>query len=225
MKHVKTNTILALATVLALGVAGCKGQKPTKLTTIPGVKTIVQNPTTTGPVGPQFPTQPPPGTTLPPTQPPTTTTFPPTTTQPPVVINPGPTVDPINFDFPSSFENTFADRRALFDLMLNFDYDSAAIRPADMPKIEQVARHLLQNPKFLLQVEGHCDERGTEQYNLSLGERRALAVTEQIIRMGISPNRIRTLSLGEEVPLVDAGSQDAYAQNRRGEFVLMVPQR
>lgn len=221
MKYDKLNITFAVLTLFAVGVSGCKSQKPTKLTTIPGVKTVVQNPNPTGPVGPVTPVNPPPGTTLPPTTPPTTTPVGPTG---PVVVNPGPT-DPMNFDFPSTFENTIADRDALFDLMVNFDYDSASIRPADMPKITEVARHLLQNPKFLLQVEGHCDERGTEQYNLSLGERRALAVTEQIIRLGISPNRIRTLSLGEEVPMVDSSTQDAYAQNRRGEFVLMVPQR
>ena len=221
MKYDKLNITFAVLALFAVGVSGCKSQKPTKLTTIPGVKTVVQNPSPTGPVGPVTPVNPPPGTTLPPTPPPTT---PPVGPTGPVVVNPGPT-DPMNFDFPSTFENTIADRDALFDLMVNFDYDSASIRPADMPKITEVARHLLQNPKFLLQVEGHCDERGTEQYNLSLGERRALAVTEQIIRLGISPNRIRTLSLGEEVPMVDSSTQDAYAQNRRGEFVLMVPQR
>ncbi len=224
MKYDKLKILFAVIGVLAVGVSGCKSQKPTKLTTIPGVKTVVQNPNPTGPVGPVNPVNPPPGTTLPPTTPPTTTPIGPITPNGPVVVNPGPT-DPMNFDFPSSFENTIANRDALFDLMVNFDYDSAAIRPGDMPKITEVARHLLQNPKFLLQVEGHCDERGTEQYNLSLGERRALAVTEQIIRLGISPNRIRTLSLGEEVPMVDSSTQDAYAQNRRGEFVLMVPQR
>ena len=222
MMKMKLNSTLVAVAALALGAVGCTGQKPTKLTTVPGVKTIVQNPNPTGPVGPTTPTQPPPGTTLPPTQPPTTTT--PVGPQNPVVVNPGPQ-DPMNFDFPTTFENAIADRNALFDLMVNFDYDSAAIRPVDMPKIEQVARHLIQNPNFLLQVEGHCDERGTEQYNLSLGERRALAVTEQIIRLGIAPNRIRTLSLGEEVPLVDSSSQDAYSQNRRGEFVLMVPRQ
>ena len=219
MKYDKLNITFAVLTLFAVGVSGCKSQKPTKLTTIPGVKTVVQNPNPTGPVGPVTPVNPPPGTTLPPTTPPTTTPVGPTG---PVVVNPGPT-DPMNFDFPSTFENTIADRDALFDLMVNFDYDSASIRPADMPKITEVARHLLQNPKFLLQVEGHCDERGTEEYNLSLGERRALAVVDMLIRSGISGSRIHTESYGEKVPLDEADKAAARSKNRRSEFVLVIP--
>ena len=87
--------------------------------------------------------------------------------------------------------------------MVQFDYDSSAVRPSDLPKVELVAQHLIQNPTHKLLIEGHCDERGTEDYNVSLGERRALAVLDELLRLGISQDRLRTTSYGEKVPLMD----------------------
>jgi peptidoglycan-associated lipoprotein len=72
-------------------------------------------------------------------------------------------------------------------------------------------------------VEGHCDERGTEDYNLSLGERRALAVVDELIRYGVTPDRLRTTSYGEKIPITDGITEEAFFQNRRGEFVLLKP--
>ena len=66
--------------------------------------------------------------------------------------------------------------------------------------VAQVAQHLIQNPQHMMLVEGHCDERGTEEYNLSLGERRALTVAEELVRLGVSADRLGTQSLGEKVP-------------------------
>jgi peptidoglycan-associated lipoprotein len=74
-----------------------------------------------------------------------------------------------------------------------------------------------------LLVEGHCDERGTEEYNRSLGERRALALREELARMGIDPSRIRTVSFGEDKPFAQGHDESAWRQNRRGEFVLYHP--
>jgi len=72
-------------------------------------------------------------------------------------------------------------------------------------------------------IEGHCDERGTEDYNVSLGERRALSVVDELLRLGINQGRIRTTSYGEKVPMSDGPTEQAFAQNRRGEFVLLKP--
>ena len=72
-------------------------------------------------------------------------------------------------------------------------------------------------------IEGHCDERGTEEYNRALGERRALSVRDALVGLGVSTDRVRTMSLGEDRP-ADMGLDDsAFARNRRGEFVLLKP--
>jgi peptidoglycan-associated lipoprotein len=86
-----------------------------------------------------------------------------------------------------------------------------------------VAKHLKGKPTDLLLIEGHCDERGTEEYNRSLGERRALALRDALGKLGVSGDRIRTLSFGEDKP-ADAGHNEAaWTKNRRGEFILLVP--
>jgi peptidoglycan-associated lipoprotein len=74
-----------------------------------------------------------------------------------------------------------------------------------------------------LLVEGHCDERGTEEYNRSLGERRALALREALASQGVSPMRVTTRSFGEDRPAVPGNNESAYRQNRRGEFVVLTP--
>ena len=108
--------------------------------------------------------------------------------------------------------------------MLQFKvFESDAHLSIEFCNIEFVARHLLSQPNHLLYVEGHCDERGTEDYNVSLGERRALAVVDELLRLGISQGRIRTTSYGEKVPMADGLTEQAFTQNRRGEFVLLKP--
>jgi peptidoglycan-associated lipoprotein len=73
-------------------------------------------------------------------------------------------------------------------------------------------------PSVIVQVEGHCDERGTQEYNLALGEKRALATREHLIKLGIPADRIITISYGEEMPAIQGGGESAWAQNRRCEF-------
>ena len=74
-------------------------------------------------------------------------------------------------------------------------------------------------------MDGHCDERGTEEYNRSLGERRALAVREHLIRLGIAPERVRTLSWGEDRPVDTGHNEEAWQKNRRAEFILLKPKQ
>ena len=102
-------------------------------------------------------------------------------------------------------------------------FDSSVVRPADVSKVEAVAAHLRSNPGHAVIIEGHCDERGTEEYNRALGERRALSVRELMVRMGADAGRIHTISYGEDVPAVVGTTEAAYSQNRRGEFVLLRP--
>ena len=106
---------------------------------------------------------------------------------------------------------------------IHFAYDSAELPPEDLPHITKVAEYLVQNPQHLLEVEGHCDERGTEDYNLSLGERRAQAIAQALSELGVTANRLATKSMGEKMPVVQGSDKESFAANRRGEFVLYVP--
>jgi peptidoglycan-associated lipoprotein len=87
----------------------------------------------------------------------------------------------------------------------------------------EVADFLKQNPQAAVRVEGNCDERGTEEYNRSLGERRALAAREELVRQGITPDRVDTLSYGEDKPLDSGHNESAWKQNRRDDFILLTP--
>ncbi len=113
------------------------------------------------------------------------------------------------------------DRAALAAHVVHFDYDSSAIRTADQANVEAVASYLKSNDDVGVRVDGHCDERGTEGYNDSLGERRAAALREALIALGANPDLVITRSLGERQPIDPAQNESAYAQNRRGEFIVL----
>ncbi len=102
-----------------------------------------------------------------------------------------------------------------------FDYDKYNIRPDAAQTLASNAEYLKQNPNVKIQIEGHCDERGSNDYNLALGQKRASAAKAYLVKLGISPNRISTISYGEERPLVNESNEDAWAQNRRAEFVIL----
>jgi peptidoglycan-associated lipoprotein len=102
-----------------------------------------------------------------------------------------------------------------------FDYDSSAIKAGEKTKIETVAGYLKGNVSVAVKVEGHCDERGTEEYNRALGERRALAVRQYLIQTGITPERVDTISYGEDKPAAEGHDEMVWKQNRRGEFVIL----
>lgn len=101
-----------------------------------------------------------------------------------------------------------------------FGYDSAQVSGSERSKLESVASHMRSNPSSLLVVEGHCDERGSREYNLSLGERRALAARAYLIGLGIDGDRIQTKSFGSERPVAFGHDEDAWRLNRRAEFLL-----
>ena len=121
------------------------------------------------------------------------------------------------------FENMLMDRDALAAQTVYFELDRSEIHPDDLSKVEAVAGILAQDPQNKVLIEGHCDERGTEEYNRALGERRALSVRDALSGLGVSADRVRTMSYGEDRP-ADPGLNDAaYSRNRRGEFVLLKP--
>lgn len=101
-----------------------------------------------------------------------------------------------------------------------FGYDSNAVQEAERAKLEEVAAYLQKEQDIALIVEGHCDERGSREYNLALGERRALAVREYLIGLGVEADRLQTRTLGEEQPAIDGHDESAWSQNRRAEFII-----
>jgi peptidoglycan-associated lipoprotein len=105
----------------------------------------------------------------------------------------------------------------------HFAFDSSAITPADKPNLDAVAAELKSNPAWAVRIEGNCDERGTEEYNRSLGERRALALRESLISLGIDPTRVDTISYGEDKPVATGHDESAWKQNRRGDFIQLTP--
>ncbi|MEX2606392.1 MAG: OmpA family protein [Kiritimatiellia bacterium] len=102
-----------------------------------------------------------------------------------------------------------------------FAFDSYSVASGENSKIRMVATNLQSNGGQAVILQGHTDERGSREYNIALGERRALAVRELLISMGISSDRIQTLSYGEELPSVSGSDETAFSLNRRVEFQLM----
>ena len=104
---------------------------------------------------------------------------------------------------------------------INFDFDKYDIRPKDAENLKENAALLSKYPKVKIQIEGHCDERGTNEYNLALGERRANAAKKYLVSVGIATDRISIISYGEEKPLDPGHNEEAWAKNRRDHFVIL----
>jgi peptidoglycan-associated lipoprotein len=100
-----------------------------------------------------------------------------------------------------------------------FDYDKADLRPDARAALSKTADFLKNNPRFKVTIEGHCDERGSTEYNLGLGDRRASAVKQYIVSLGVSVDRINTVSFGKEKPFCTESNEACWQQNRRGHFV------
>ena len=101
-----------------------------------------------------------------------------------------------------------------------FAYDRSDITPEGRATLEKQASWMKTNASVTVTVEGHCDERGTREYNLALGERRANAVRDYLGSLGVGPNRMRTVSYGKERPAVVGSNEAAWSQNRRGVLVV-----
>jgi len=100
-----------------------------------------------------------------------------------------------------------------------FDYDKADIRPDARAALSKTADFLKNYPRFKVTIEGHCDERGSTEYNLGLGDRRASAAKQYIVSLGVSADRISTVSFGKEKPFCTESNESCWQQNRRGHFV------
>jgi peptidoglycan-associated lipoprotein len=198
MKIMKLTCSLAFALAVALAATGCRNHKPVGVTPLPGS-------TRTGQVGEQGP-----GNTI--------GAGSGTTSAEGAGQTGGGATASLE-----EFENMNADRAALASHTVYFAFDSAAVRKSEKANLEAVAAALSKDSSAKLLIEGHCDERGTEEYNRSLGERRALALRGALAKLGVDPSRIRTISYGKDKPVDPGHDESAWAKNRRGEFVLLHP--
>lgn len=207
MKSVNFASVLLIALVLSVGAVGCK-KTPKNPTPIPAGQASA--PTTGGNNG-----------------------FGPTTGRSalpvPDTSGVGSTAIPPNDDgtirgvenIDEMIDGRVADREAFKNETVYFDLDRSVVKSSEVSKVETVAAHLKNNPAEAVQIEGHCDDRGPENYNLALGERRAQSVRELLVSLGVDANRILTISYGEAKPAVEGADESAWSKNRRGEFILL----
>lgn len=127
---------------------------------------------------------------------------------PPVEVTPEP--DPL--------EDFFNGKNILEDVY--FDFDKSDLRDDAKASLREHAETLRANPGLLVLIEGHCDERGTEEYNIALGERRATRVREYLVELGVDPSILKTISYGETQPKNPGHDEEAWSQNRRAHFKL-----
>jgi len=136
---------------------------------------------------------------------------------------PGVTPGPIAQNQSWTLDDVTQDRAALADDTIHFAFDSAVIRDSEQSKLIIVSESLKSDPNAKLLIEGNCDERGTEEYNRALGERRALAAREVLAKLGVDPMRVRTISYGKDKPADSGHDEAAWSKNRRDDFVLCHP--
>jgi peptidoglycan-associated lipoprotein len=110
--------------------------------------------------------------------------------------------------------------RTMLATMIHFDFDKSNIRSGDAETLDQKVEIMRANPNLRIRIEGHCDERGSDEYNLALGNRRATSAKQYLVSHGVDGNRVETVSYGEERPLADGHDETAWSQNRRDEFEI-----
>jgi len=101
-----------------------------------------------------------------------------------------------------------------------FDFDRYDLKPQSQVILKDIATYLLQNPRYKIMIEGHCDERGTREYNLALGEQRSLSARRYLVSLGVAASRLFTTSYGKDKPADPRSNEEAWAKNRRCEFKI-----
>ena len=107
------------------------------------------------------------------------------------------------------------------EINIYFDWDSSELKPEAQAALDKKAKWLMDNTEYKIKIGGHCDERGSTEYNLALGAKRAEAAAKYLSASGVSSSRITTVSYGEEMPVATGHNEAAWSQNRRDEFVLI----
>jgi peptidoglycan-associated lipoprotein len=121
----------------------------------------------------------------------------------------------------AALERRSTDLKATLAVLLHFDFDKAMIRPDDALLLDQKIPILLFNPQVRIEIAGNCDERGSDEYNLALGNRRAIAARAYLVSHGIGADRIETTSYGEERPVDSGHTEEAWAKNRNDQFEIL----
>jgi outer membrane protein OmpA-like peptidoglycan-associated protein len=204
MKAARFAQLLTIGLVLSLSIVGCR-KGPQRTTTIPGrgTSSIVEKPG--GPID----------------------------LAPPLRTDTGPGRDTTGTDLtkgrdiaatPRTFDGWNENRTEFQNQTVHFDFDKSIVKASELPKLEEVARRMKSSFQGkALRIEGHCDERGTEEYNRSLGDRRALSIREKLVQLGLDPEMLPTISFGEEKPVDPGHNEAAWGKNRRGELILLSP--
>jgi peptidoglycan-associated lipoprotein len=139
----------------------------------------------------------------------------------PPAVTAAPTPAPTPAPAPAPARPAVRDFAAVPELQdIYFDFDKYDIRPADTKTLDANAAWLKSNPNHLILIEGHCDERGTNEYNLALGERRAKSTMNYLVSQGVQANRITIISYGEERPVCTEKTEACWAKNRRSHFLV-----
>lgn len=194
---------LALALIATLAATGCKTKPPVGVTNIPHHEAVPAP-------QPDYNTKP----IVPADNTPTVTTTPALQPHPDGRIDTTTSWDPKDYN---------PDPQKLAAYTVHFKFDSAVVETSEAANLAAVAAALKTDATARLLIEGHCDERGTEEYNRSLGERRALALREELAKDGVSADFIRTVSFGKDKPVDSGHDEAAWAKNRRGEFIWCSP--
>jgi peptidoglycan-associated lipoprotein len=139
------------------------------------------------------------------------------TTAPEPTIQGDQTPDPWAGDLQEVTENAM--RQGLLGDVF-FDYDAYELREDSRERLSRNARFLNEHPEFIVTIEGHADERGTNEYNLNLGDRRAAAARDYLGTLGVAASRIRTVTYGEERPFCGSSDESCWGQNRRAHFTI-----
>lgn len=117
-------------------------------------------------------------------------------------------------------QEMMAEKERLMSEDIYFDFDKSALTPMAREVLDRKARWLQDNPEVSVVIEGHCDERGTAEYNLALGERRAESAKTYMVDLGVVSSRLTTITYGEERPVDSGHNEEAWAKNRRAHFVI-----
>jgi peptidoglycan-associated lipoprotein len=147
---------------------------------------------------------------------------PPAPTPPPPAPTPTPTPTPkplSEYDKLQRLSVDEMDRQGLF-AEIHFDYDKSDVREVDKATLQRNAENLKKFDFMMVTIEGHCDERGTVEYNLALGERRAKAAHDYLVSLGVPAERLKTVSYGKEVPVCTESSESCWTRNRRGHLTI-----
>ena len=208
MKAVKIASYLVLALVVSLSAVGCR-KNPQRTTAIPGLQGGAIRDTGSRPIdnAQRVPVDTGVGNNNNPS---------------------GNILDPNKGDGLSAakgdFSNWIENRDEFKGQTIYFEFDKSTIKPSEVGKLEEVARKMkTQFQGKALRIEGHCDERGTEEYNRSLGDRRALSIREKLVALGLNPEMVPTVSFGEDKPADLGHAEAAWSKNRRGELILLSP--